>query len=206
MSSNSFHYVIAGQCHRTSSRTASITTSRGNVIEQHSRVRRHRARGARRLHDVKSAPTCRAPLGVHQRVSHAWRRDNAHSRDGSSLATRRGASKPHRPRRNAAPQSACRLCEYCSRANDLLQTTPRGPRCSPSRTAASSTMSRGCLPNGGRGEDVFGGEQVDEAHRGLLLRQTSYQNSSCHHRTKTRRQAPSFPGTSCLGGGEGEDC
>ena len=121
---------------------------------------------------------------------------SASSRDGSSLATRRGASKPHGAARGGVG----------AQRQPHLQTTLRGPRCSPSRTAASSTMFRGCLPNGGTGEDVFGGEQVDEAHRGLLLRQTSYQNSSCHHRTKTRRQAPSFPGTSCLGGGEGEDC
>ena len=92
----------------------------------------------------------------------------------------------------------------------LCAEAPRqgqAPTCEP---AASSTMSRGCQPNGGTSEDVSGGEQVVrwtplfhleaqlktlcealqmEAHRGLLLRQTSYQNSSCQHRTKTRRVA-----------------
>ena len=47
-----------------------------------------------------------------------------------------------------------------------------------------------------------------EPHRGLLLRQTSYQNSSCQHRVlqNSSSSITVFPGTSCLGGGEGEDC
>ena len=47
-----------------------------------------------------------------------------------------------------------------------------------------------------------------ELHRGLLLRQASYQNSLCQHRTKTRRVASLcsrhiVPGAGALAAGNG---
>ena len=97
-----------------------LTTSPGNVIEQ--LPLRHRwAMSSNELSnsfhydiasssnmsdvslDVKSAPTCRAEARM---------TSSSAPRMTSSLATRRGASKPHRP--------SC---------------LPRGPRCSPSRAS-----------------------------------------------------------------------
>ena len=87
----SFHYVIAGQCHRTSSRTASLRHRRAmssNSFHYAIAGQCHRTSSPILHVGVESAPTCRAEARM---------ASSSAPRMTSSLATRRGASKPHRP-------------------------------------------------------------------------------------------------------------